>query len=151
MSKKPAFPGDQPINPAGAHYQLLAEVSLCMFAFQRAMEQLGLGNNVTTFTASDFCRTLPTNSQGSDHGWGSHHIIMGGAVNGGATYGKLPTFAINGPDDTGLGRWIPTLAVDQYSATLAKWFGVNSGTNMGAIFPNLSRFATSDLGFMKPA
>ena len=142
---------DQPINPNGAHYKLLAEVSLCMFAFQRAMEQLGLSNNVTTFTASDFSRTLPTNSQGSDHGWGSHHITMGGAVNGGQTYGKLPTFAINGPDDTGLGRWIPTLAVDQYSATLAKWFGVDTGTNMGAVFPNLSRFAIPDLGFMKPA
>ena len=145
---------DQPTNAAGAHYKLLAEVSQCMFAFQRAMEQLGLGNSVTTFTASDFSRTLPTNSQGSDHGWGSHHITMGGAVNGGATYGKLPTFALNGPDDTGLGRWIPSLAVDQYSATIAKWFGVDSG-NMGAIFPNLSRFSGttygSDIGFMKPA
>ena len=148
---------DQPTNANGAHYKLLDEVSACMFAFQRAMEQLGtlsgdasFGSKVTTFTASDFCRTLPTNSQGSDHGWGSHHLIMGGAVNGGATYGKLPTFAINGPDDTGLGRWIPTLAVDQYSATLAKWFGVDTGSNIAAIFPNLSRFATPDLGFMKP-
>ena len=138
---------DQPTNANGAHYKLLDEVSACMFAFQRAMEQLGIPDKVTTFTASDFSRTLPTNSQGSDHGWGSHHLIMGGAVKGGQTYGKLPTFAINGPDDTGLGRWIPTLAVDQYSATLAKWFGVDAG-NMAAVFPNLSRFATSDLGFM---
>ena len=68
-------------------------------------------------------------------------------VKGGATYGKLPTFAINGPDDTGLGRWIPTLAVDQYSATLAKWFGVDTG-NIASIFPNLSRFPVSNLGFM---
>ena len=143
---------DQPTNVNGAHYRLLDEVSACMFAFQRAMEQLGDSSKVTTFTASDFSRTLPTNSQGSDHGWGSHHIIMGGAVNGGATYGKLPTFAINGPDDTGLGRWIPTLAVDQYSATLAKWFGVDTGANMADIFPNLSRFSPiSDLLFMKPA
>ncbi len=150
---------DQPTNPAGAHYTLLNEVSECMYAFQKAMEQLAaisggdplLASRVTTFTASDFSRTLPTNSQGSDHGWGSHHLIMGGAVNGGATYGKLPTFAINGPDDTGLGRWIPSTAVDQYSATLAKWFGVDTGTNMAAIFPNLSRFTSSDLGFMKPA
>ncbi len=138
---------DDPANPAGVHYGLLNDVSKCMFAFQRAMEQLGVSNKVTTFTASDFSRTLPTNSQGSDHGWGSHHLIMGGAVNGGQTYGKLPTFAINGPDDTGLGRWIPTLAVDQYSATLAKWFGVDN-SNMATVFPNLSRFATSDLGFM---
>jgi hypothetical protein len=138
---------DQPTNVNGAHYKLLDEVSACMFAFQRAMEQLSVSNNVTTFTASDFSRTLPTNSQGSDHGWGSHHIIMGGAVKGGQTYGKLPTFAVNGPDDTGLGRWIPTLAVDQYSATLAKWFGVDTA-NLNAVFPNLSRFGTADLGFM---
>ena len=139
---------NQPTNTAGAHYQLLNEVSECMFAFQRAMEQLGVSNQVTTFTASDFSRTLPTNSQGSDHGWGSHHLIMGGAVKGGQTYGKLPTFAINGPDDTGLGRWIPTTAVEQHSATLAKWFGVDPGGNMDAIFPNLSRFSTPNLGFM---
>ena len=80
-------------------------------------------------------RTFPTNSQGSDHGWGSHHMIMGGAVNGGATYGHLPTFAINGPDDTGTGRWIPTLAVDQHSATLAKWFGVSPGQRDEHHFP----------------
>jgi uncharacterized protein (DUF1501 family) len=144
------------LNPAndpltGTHANLLNEVSECMFAFQRAMEQLGVSDKVTTFTASDFSRTFPTNSQGSDHGWGAHHIIMGGAVNGGETYGSIPTFVINGPDDTGTGRWIPTLSVDQYSATLAKWFGVDPGANMAAIFPNLSRFSTPDLGFMAPA
>lgn len=138
---------DDPANPAGVHYGLLNDVSECMYAFQKAMEQLAIDDKVTTFTASDFSRTLPTNSQGSDHGWGSHHMIMGGAVKGNEIYGKLPTFAINGPDDTGLGRWIPTLAVDQYSATLAKWFGVDN-SNMSTVFPNLSRFATSDLGFM---
>lgn len=139
---------DAPENAGGAHYKLLNDISECMFAFQRAMEQLGVANDVTTFTASDFSRTLPTNSQGSDHGWGSHHMVMGGAVKGRQTYGKLPTFAVNGPDDTGLGRWIPTLAVDQYSATLAKWFGVDPGGNMDLIFPNLVRFGTRDLGFM---
>jgi len=135
----------------GAHATLLGEVSECMLAFQRAMEQIGVANQVTTFTASDFSRTLPTNGQGSDHGWGSHHFIMGGAaaVRGGQAYGRLPTLAINGPDDTGTGRWIPTLAVDQYSATLAKWFGVDAGTNMESIFPNLDRFSTADLGFMR--
>ena len=138
---------DQPTNANGAHYKLLDEVSKCMFAFQRAMEQLGESGNVTAFTASDFSRTLPTNSQGSDHGWGSHHIIVGGAVKGGQTYGKLPIFAVNGPDDTGLGRWIPTLSVDQHAATLAKWFGVDT-TEMAAIFPNLSRFSSPDIGFM---
>ncbi len=144
---------DQPTSPQGAHYRLLDEVSSCMFAFQRAMEQLGESNNVTSFTASDFARTLPTNSQGSDHGWGGHHIIVGGAggvtgaVKGGQTYGQLPVLAINGPNDTGLGRWIPTIAVDQHAATLAKWFGVDS-SEMDAIFPNLGRFASRDLGFM---
>jgi uncharacterized protein (DUF1501 family) len=138
---------DQPANANGAHYRLLDEVSACMLAFQRAMEQIGAGDKVTTFTASDFSRTFPTNSQGSDHGWGAHHVIMGGAVRGGRTYGKLPVFAVNGPDDTGLGRWIPTLAVDQYSATLARWFGVDPG-RLADVFPNLSRFSASDLGFM---
>ena len=133
----------------GTHATLLNEVSECMFAFQRAMEQLGESNNVTTFTASDFSRTFPTNSQGSDHGWGAHHLVMGGAVQGGRTFGKLPTFAINGPDDTGTGRWIPTLAVDQHSATLAKWFGVPD-SDIPVLFPNISRFSTTDLGFMNP-
>jgi uncharacterized protein (DUF1501 family) len=72
---------------------------------------------------------------------------MGGAVKGGQTYGKLPTFAINGPDDTGLGRWIPTIAVDQFSATLAKWFGLDT-SSISSVFPNLSRFSSSDIGFM---
>lgn len=142
---------DQPTNPAGAHYTLLNTVSECMYAFQRAMEQIGASNSVTTFTASDFGRTLPTNSQGSDHGWGSHHLVMGGAVNGGQLYGQLPAYAVNGPNDTGLGRWIPALAVDQHAATLARWFGVDS-SEMATIFPNLSRFPGSYgggyLGFM---
>jgi len=118
-----------------------------MFAFQRAMEQLGLSNNVTTFTASDFGRTLLSNDSGSDHGWGSHHLILGGAVNGQRTYGRFPTLAVNGPDDTDTGRWIPSTAIDQYFATLATWFGVDSG-NLGTVFPNLNRFASSNLGFV---
>jgi uncharacterized protein (DUF1501 family) len=142
---------DQPTNVNGAHYKLLAEASQCILAFQRAMEQLGVSDSVTTFTASDFSRTLPTNSQGSDHGWGAHHVVVGGAVNGGTSYGKLPIFAINGPDDTGLGRWIPKFSVEQHAATIAKWFGVTDNDVMNAMFPNLSRFSTNDLGFMKPA
>jgi uncharacterized protein (DUF1501 family) len=104
---------------------------------------------VVGFTASDFGRTFPTNGQGSDHGWGAHHIVFGGAnaVRGQRIYGTFPTLQINGPDDTSTGRWIPKVSVDEYSATLAKWFGVNS-TYMPVVFPNLSRFATPDLGFM---
>jgi len=129
----------------GSHANLLAELSQGMHAFQRAMEQLNLSNKVTTFTASDFGRTFPCNGEGSDHGWGSHHLIMGGAVNGRRTFGTFPTLAVNGPDDTDTGRWIPTTAIDQYFATLATWFGVDGG-NLSTVFPNLGRFSTPDLG-----
>jgi uncharacterized protein (DUF1501 family) len=139
----------------GAHSNLFAELSQSLLVFQRAMEQLGLQNNVTAFTASDFGRTFPSNGVGSDHGWGSHHLIVGGAgaansgsVIGGKTYGTFPTLTINGPDDTGTGRWIPTTAIDQYFATIATWFGVDSG-NLSTVFPNIGRFASPSLGFMK--
>jgi uncharacterized protein (DUF1501 family) len=131
----------------GSHANLLAELSQGMHAFQRAMEQLSLSNNVTTFTGSDFGRTFPCNGDGTDHGWGGHHLIMGGAVNGRRTYGTFPTLAVNGPDDTDTGRWIPTTAIDQYFATLATWFGVDS-SNLSTVFPNLGRFSTPNLGFV---
>jgi uncharacterized protein (DUF1501 family) len=131
----------------GAHTNLLAELSQSMYAFQRAMEQLGLSKNVTSFTASDFGRTFPSNGQGSDHGWGSHHLILGGAVNGQRTYGQFPALTINGPNDTSTGRWIPTTAIDQYFATLATWFGVDSG-NLSTVFPNIGRFTSPNLGFI---
>ncbi len=144
----------------GSHANLLNELSEAIGAFQAAIEQLtplvpadNLVNKVVGFTASDFGRTFPSNGQGSDHGWGSHHIIFGGdgtatgAVKGKRTYGQFPVLQINGPNDTSTGRWIPTTSVDQYSATLAKWFGI-SPTNIPYVFPNLGRFATPDLGFM---
>lgn len=131
----------------GSHANLLAEISQSVLAFQRAMEQLGLSNSVTTFTSSDFGRTFPSNGQGTDHGWGSHHLILGGAVRGQQTYGRFPTLAINGPDDTSTGRWIPSTACDQYFATLATWFGVDSG-NLATVFPNLGRFSAPNLGFI---
>jgi uncharacterized protein (DUF1501 family) len=139
-----AGPGSTTI---GAHANLLAELSQSMNAFQRAMEQLGLSKNVTSFTASDFGRTFPCNGQGSDHGWGSHHLILGGAVNGQRTYGQFPALTLNGPNDTSTGRWIPTTAIDQYFATLATWFGVDPG-NLSTVFPNIGRFATPNLGFV---
>jgi uncharacterized protein (DUF1501 family) len=132
---------------SGAHATLIRDISQSLGAFYAALVELGAQNQVTAFTASDFGRTYNTNGDGSDHGWGSHHLIVGGAVKGGDIYGKMPTFAINGPDDTGRGRWIPTTSVDEYSATLAKWFGV-SATNLPTIFPNLGRFSKPDLGFM---
>ena len=152
------YSGTTPNNVIiGAHANLLAELSQSLLVFQQAMEQLGLQDNVTTFTSSDFGRTFPSNGQGSDHGWGSHHIILGGSgttnlanrsVLGGKTYGKFPTLTVNGPDDTSTGRWIPTTAIDQYFATIATWFGVDN-TNLGTVFPNIGRFASPNLGFLK--
>ena len=135
-------------NPTlGAHANLLGELSKSMAALHAGMVQLGIPQSVTAFTASDFSRTFPSNGQGSDHGWGSHHLVVGGAVNGGRTYGQFPIQTINGPDDTGTGRWIPSTAIDQYFATLASWFGV-SNSDLGIVFPNLGRFASPSLGFM---
>jgi uncharacterized protein (DUF1501 family) len=128
--------------------RMLGEVSAAVAAFQTAIEQLGLGENVTLFTASDFNRTHESNGRGSDHGWGSHHFVVGGAVKGGAMYGTFPNLTVDGPDDTNNGRWIPTTSVDQMSATMARWFGVGSG-DMTTVFPNIGRFASSDLGFMR--
>jgi uncharacterized protein (DUF1501 family) len=131
----------------GAHTNLLAELSQSLNAFQAAMEQLGLSKQVTAFTASDFSRTFPSNGAGSDHGWGSHHMILGGAVNGQRTYGTFPIQSVNGPNDTGTGRWIPTTAIDQYFATVATWFGIDSG-NLSTVFPNIGRFSSPNLGFI---
>jgi len=129
------------------HSDLLTELSGAMKAFYDSTVEMGVANSVTTFTASDFGRTLTSNGTGSDHGWGNHQLIMGGAVQGQRTFGTFPTLSVDGPDDTGLGRWIPSTSVDEYSATLAKWFGV-SATNLPTVFPNLARFAHPDLGFM---
>lgn len=125
----------------GSQANLFAELSRTLYGFQRAMEILGLSNNVTCFTASDFGRTFPSNGQGSDHGWGSHHVVVGGAVNGRKTFGTWPTLTVNGPDDTSTGRWIPTTSVEQYCASFATWFGVENA-DLATIFPNLGRFAT---------
>jgi uncharacterized protein (DUF1501 family) len=126
---------------------LLVQVSQALSAFYSATVELGVAPQVTAFTASDFSRTYNTNGNGADHGWGSHHFVLGGAVNGGDIYGKMPSLEIGGPDDTGRGRWIPSTSVDQYSATLASWFGV-SQANLPVVLPNIGRFPTANLGFM---
>jgi uncharacterized protein (DUF1501 family) len=128
---------------------LLASISPALAAFYQATQELGVQNNVTTFTMSDFSRTYQPNSNtGSDHAWGSHHIVLGGAVKGGQMYGTFPTLALGGPDDSGTnGRWVPTTGSVQYAATLAQWFGVSTA-QLPTIFPNIASFSTSSLGFV---
>jgi uncharacterized protein (DUF1501 family) len=133
--------GDQLTGQAN----LLTELSQGLNAFYNATVELGVASQVTTFTASDFGRTYPTNGSGSDHGWGSHQFVLGGAVQGGRLFGTFPTLAVNGPDDTGQGRWIPTTSVDEFSATLATWFGV-SASDLPTVLPNIGRFAHPNLG-----
>jgi uncharacterized protein (DUF1501 family) len=126
---------------------LMAQLDFAMDAFYKATVELGVADKVTTFTASDFGRTLQSNGDGSDHGWGSHHFIMGGAVNGGRYYGVAPQISIRSNDQVGGGRLLPTIAVDQYAATLASWFGVST-SELPSIAPNIGRFSSSNLGFM---
>jgi len=128
---------------------LLASISPALAAFYAATVEMGVQNSVTSFTMSDFSRTFQPNSNtGSDHAWGSHHIVVGGAVKGGQLYGTFPTLALNGPDDSGTnGRWVPTTGSVQYAATLASWFGVSTA-QMPMIFPNIASFATANLGFV---
>jgi uncharacterized protein (DUF1501 family) len=137
----------------GGQGNLLTQLSQALKAFFDATNELGVGPNVTTFTLSDFGRTLSPSGSGvaavgSDHGWGSHHFVLGGSVVGGRLYGTYPTLALGGPDDTdNRGRWIPTTAVEQYAATLASWYGLSS-SDFPAVFPLLSHFPTSNLGFL---
>lgn len=135
-------------NHLSQHSRLLGQISEALSAFYAATGELGLENQITTFTASDFGRTLTSNGDGTDHGWGSHQLVMGGAVKGKDIYGEMPPLIIEGPQDSGRrGRIIPTISVDQYVATLAHWFGLTQNETL-EIFPNLNNFSTVDLGFM---
>lgn len=132
----------------GAHANLLTDVSNSLKAFYDATAEMGVADMVTTFTASDFGRTYNTNGDGSDHGWGSHHVVVGGAVKGGNIYGRMPDLMLKGSQDTGTrGQWIPTTSVDEYNATLARWFGV-SATDLPLVLPNASRFAHQNVAFL---
>jgi len=126
---------------------LFADVSQALAAFQAAMAELGTEGAVTTFSASDFGRSLTSNGDGSDHAWGGVHMVMGGSVLGQDIYGVYPSLELDGADDIAGGRILPTTSIDEYSATLAKWLGVQPG-DMATVFPHLDRFAHPDLGFM---
>lgn len=129
-------------------WDLLKQISDGMLSLYNATTELGIADKVTMFTESEFGRTLQPSGTGSDHGWGSHHIVMGGAVKGGDVYGRFPVMALGGPDDSAnRGAWIPSSSTDQYGATLAKWFGVDPA-GLTTVFPNLGLFGSSDLGFM---
>jgi uncharacterized protein (DUF1501 family) len=135
-------------NQSWTYWDLLTQVGEAMAAFYAATQEMNTADKVTTFTESDFGRTLEPNTTGSDHGWGNHHLVMGGAVRGADMYGKFPFPALGGPDDAGSrGVLIPTTSLDQYGATLAKWFGVDSAA-MSQVFPNVGNFPVSDLGFL---
>lgn len=127
----------------------LDQLGTALGAFQRALDALGVAAQVTTFTLTDFSRTFRVNANdGTDHAWGGHQFVMGGAVKGGTFYGRFPTLVVGGPDDAGdEGQWIPTTSLDQYGATLARWFGVPPA-ELGQVFPNLAAFQTTDLGFL---
>ncbi len=133
----------------GQQSLLLGQVSSALSAFYQATQELGIANQVTTFTMSDFSRTFqPNSNSGSDHGWGSHHIVLGGAVRGAKLYGTYPTLSLGGPDDSDVnGRWIPSTSTVQYAATLASWFGVNA-SQLSQIFPSLGAFSSQNLGFV---
>jgi len=132
-----------------AHNNLYTQLSQAMNAFYQATMEIGAASQVTSFTLSDFSRTYaPDSTSGTDHAWGGHHLIMGGAVKGGDFYGTFPTLALAGPDDaTNEGRWIPTTSLDQYAGTLANWFGVATA-DLPTIFPNLPNFSTPVLNFV---
>ena len=140
---------DTHANQVPTQAKLFSELSPALKAFYDATVALGVAGQVTTFTLSDFGRTFqPASGGGTDHAWGNHQFILGDAVKGGDLYGHFPTLALGGPDDAEVrGRWIPTTAVDQYGATLARWFGV-ADADLATVFPNLARFASSDVGFM---
>ena len=135
-------------NQAPQHAMLLSQLGSALEYFDATMTAAGLGNNVTAFTASDFGRTLTANSDGTDHGWGSHHFVTGGAVAGGDMYGAYPVIGSNAANDLGAGRLIPTTSVEQYAGTLARWFGL-SDSQVREVLPNFANFGSSPyLGLM---
>ncbi|MBN8730461.1 MAG: DUF1501 domain-containing protein [Acidobacteria bacterium] len=140
---------DTHINQLATHESLLSQLGPALAAFHASSQELGVENQVTAFTESEFGRTLqPSSGAGSDHGWGSHHLVVGGAVKGGDVYGQFPVVATGGPDDaTGRGVWVPTTSVDQYAAALAAWFGMDESA-VAELLPTLANFPQQSLGFL---
>jgi uncharacterized protein (DUF1501 family) len=127
--------------------QLLGEISDAVTAFAAATAELQVADKVTTFSASDFGRTFTSNGKGSDHGWGAHHFVVGGAVQGGKLFGQFPNHTVSGPDDSGnQGNWIPTTSTEAYAATLGRWFGADD-TVLAQVFPRLQYF-NGNVGFL---
>jgi uncharacterized protein (DUF1501 family) len=153
MNRQVFFAGmggfDNHENLLANHDDLMATLDAAAGTFFTALDSLGVASQVTLFTESEFNRTGNANaSNGTDHAWGGHHLVLGGAVHGGQTYGTFPVHELEGPDDAGdRGNWIPTTALDQYAATLAAWFGVPDG-NLDLILPNLRKFPARNLGFV---
>lgn len=155
------FTAGNPNGSNGGQLGLLSQISQAVGSLYQATKELNLENNVTIFTSSDFSRTFVPGggNTGTDHAWGSHQFVVGGAVKGGEFYGKYPPLVVgtdNPPDDVSVdtdngsgarGRWVPTTSVDQYAATLATWYGLPP-SDLGLVFPNLSNFTTQNLGFV---
>ncbi len=127
--------------------ELFAQLSEALSYFQSKIDFLGKAENVTAFTASDFGRTLNSNGDGTDHGWGNHLMVLGGAVRGGQIFGTLPSLDVDGPDSVNRGRIIPTLSASQYAATLLQWLGLSS-QQIDLVLPGLNNFSQRDLGFL---
>ena len=147
---------DNHANLLSDHGALMGQMGPALAAFNTAMKNLGVADQVTLFTESDFGRTfLPNSTAGVDHAWGNQQLVMGGAVQGRAAYGTYPSLLLGGPDDAGAqswehqGRWIPSVSVDQYAATLASWFAPELVAQLPQILPNLNNFTVKNLGFMR--
>jgi uncharacterized protein (DUF1501 family) len=134
----------------------MAKLAHALAYFDSTLGAMGARGNVTTFTASDFGRTFTSNGDGTDHGWGAHHFVLGGAVRGGDLYGAFPALGAknannnnfdSSPDQLGNGVLLPTTSVEQLGATLGRWFGLSDGQLLD-IFPNLANFSQRNLGFM---
>ncbi|MEL7413917.1 MAG: DUF1501 domain-containing protein [Pseudomonadota bacterium] len=130
------------------HPALLGDLATNLLAMYRAIDALGIRDNVTTFTMSDFGRRMTNNGNGTDHGWGGHQLIMGGAVNGSKPIGTWPELVLGGEDDYSKGRLIPKIGTDQVGSTLAQWMGITDGAALDYVFPNIRNFSSPNLGFM---